>query len=97
MDERITSTSYVLPEVSIPGQGLSIESILIGQAKYSAAVQLGNWPAMTFNGDVDKYVQFITMFRTTFDNVIKDSSSLYNLLTHHVTEASKTSYCTLCL
>ena len=44
---------------------------------------------MTFNGDVEKYVQFITMFRTTFDNVIKDSSSLYNLLTCHMAGSAK--------
>ena len=46
-------------------------------------------PPITFNGDVDKYVQYITMFCITFDNVIKDSSSLYNLLTHHVTGPAK--------
>ena len=40
---------------------------------------------MTFNGHVDKYIQFVTMFRTTFDNVIKDPNALYNLLTRHVT------------
>ena len=44
---------------------------------------------MTFNRDLDKYVQFVTMFRTTFDNVIKDPSALYNLLTHHVTGPAK--------
>ena len=44
---------------------------------------------MTFNGDLDKYVQFVTMFRTTFDDVVKDSSALYNLLTRHVTGPAK--------
>ena len=44
---------------------------------------------MTFNGDVDNYVQFITMFQATPDNVIKDSSSLYNLLTRHVMGPAK--------
>ena len=98
MDERLASTSHVLSDVSIPGQGLSIASILIGLARYSVSVQLGNRPAMTFNGDVSKYVQFISMFRTTFNNVIKDSSSLYNLLTQHVTELAKQAIvCPLCL
>ena len=73
----------------VTGQGLYIESSLTGEFKYNAAVQLANRPAMTVNGDVDKHVHFITMFRTTFDNVIKDSNSLYNLLTRHVTGPAK--------
>ena len=89
LDERLNSTSRGLSDISAPGQGLTIESVLIGQAKYIAAIQLANRPAMTFNGDLDKYVQFVTMFRTTFDNVIKDSSALYNLLTRHVTGPAK--------
>ena len=44
---------------------------------------------MEFNGNVEKYVKFVTMFRTTFDNVINDPSSLYNLLTKHVAEPAK--------
>ena len=57
----------------------------IGQAKYSTAIQLGNRPTMTFNGDLHKYVQLVTMFQTMFDNIAKDSSALYNLLSRHVT------------
>ena len=44
---------------------------------------------MTSNGNLDKYVQFVTLFRTTFDNVVKDSSPLYNLLSCHVTGPAK--------
>ena len=90
MSECPTAASYVLPDVSMhTGRGLSIESILTGQAKYNAAFQMASQPSMTFNGEVEKYVQFITMFRTTFDNVIKDPSSLYNLLTCHVLGPAK--------
>ena len=44
---------------------------------------------MVFNREVEKYIQFLTMFRTTFDNVINDPSSLYNLLTKHVAGPAK--------
>ena len=75
--------------MQIGSQGLTIEADLSGQAKFSAAVQLGNKPSMTFNGDLDKYVQFVTMFRSTFDKTIKDSSALYNLLSLHITGPTK--------
>ena len=63
--------------------------ILNGQSMYNAAFQLASRPAMTFNDEVERYVQFITMLRTTLDNVIKDSSLLYNLLTRLVTGPAK--------
>ena len=69
--------------------GLSLETILTGQAKYNAAFQMASRPAMIFHGEVERYVQFITMFRTTFDEVIVDPNSLYNLLTKHVAGPAK--------
>ena len=80
--EWLNSASYAL----IIGHSIQWPRInnRIGQAKYSAAIQLGNRPTMIFNGDLDKYVQFVTMFRTMFDNVVKDSGALYNLLSRHV-------------
>ena len=71
------------------GRGLSLETILTGQAKYNATFQMASRPAMIFHGEVERYVQFVTMFRTTFDKVIADSSSLYNLLTKHVAGSAK--------
>ena len=88
-DERFNSTSHGLPDTPSYGQGLTIELVLVGQAKYTAAIQLGNRPTMTFNGDLDRYVQFVTMFRTTFDGVVKNSSAICNLLSLHVTGPSK--------
>ena len=87
--EQINSSSYALPGVQSNGQGLTIKSVLIRQAKFSAAIQLGNRPSIIFNGDLYKCVQFVTMFRSTFENVVKDSSALYNLLSRHVTGPTK--------
>ena len=67
----------------------SLETILTGQAKYNATFQMASRPAMIFHGEVERYVQFVTMFRTTFNNVIADSGPLYNLLTKHVAEPAK--------
>ena len=74
---------------SATGQGLNLETILTGQAKYNAAFQMASRPAMVFHGEIERYVQFVTMFRTTFDEVIADSSSPYNLLTKHVAGPAK--------
>ena len=87
--EQIHPLNYALPGGQSSVQGLTIESILIGQAKFSTAIQLGNRPTMTFNGDLDKYGQFVTMFRSTFDNIVNNSSALFNLLSRHVTGPAK--------
>ena len=47
LDERLNSTSGRLSDISSHGQGLTIESVLVGQAKFTAAIQLGNRPTMT--------------------------------------------------
>ena len=52
VDERLNSTSYALPGIRYIRQGLTIESVLVGQAKYTAAIQLGNQPTLTLNGDL---------------------------------------------
>ena len=44
---------------------------------------------MKFGGELNKYVQFVTMFRNTFDDTIKDSSALYDLLVRHVVGQAK--------
>ena len=62
---------------------------MIYQAKFNAAVQLGNSPKMKFNSDLNKYVQFVTMFSNNFDKTICDSSALYNLLERLVTGQAK--------
>ena len=50
---------------------------------------MASWPEMVFHGEIERYVQFVTMFRTTFDEVIADSGSLYNLITKHVAGLAK--------
>ena len=62
---------------------------MINQAKFNAAVQLGNSPTMVFSGELNKYVQFVTMFRNNFDKTIGDSSTLFNLLEHHLSGQAK--------
>ena len=57
---------------------------MIEQARFSAAVQLGNSPIMKFGGELNKYIQFITMFQNSFHNTIKDSVALYEILMRHV-------------
>ena len=37
---------------------------MINQAKFNAAVQPGSTPTMVFRGELIKYIQFVTMFRT---------------------------------
>ena len=44
---------------------------------------------MIFHGEIEHYMQFVTMFRSTFDEVIADSSLLYNLFTKHVRGLAK--------
>ena len=71
------------------GRGLSLEMILTGQAKYNAAFQMASQPSMVFRSEVKRYMQFVTMFRMTFDKVIADPGSLVNLLTKHVAGPAK--------
>ena len=62
---------------------------MIGQARFSTAIQLGNSPTMQFGGELSKYVQFITMFRNSFDKTIKDPVALYEILMRHVKGPAK--------
>ena len=55
----------------------------------STALQLGNAPTMLFGGELHKYVQFVTMFRNSFDKTINDSVALYEILLRHVKGPAK--------
>ena len=81
--DRIRASSTTL-ELLTGSTGVSIESIMVNQARLSAAVQLGNTPTMKFGGELNKYVQLVTMFRNTFHNTNKDPSALYKLHERHV-------------
>ena len=91
MKER-TPFSYPSTKLQTGSEGVSIEEFMIGQTLFSAAVQLGNSPTMKFGGELSKYVQFITMFRNSFDNTIKDPVALYEILMRHVYGPEKKSY-----
>ena len=39
---------------------------------------------MKFDGDLLMYVPFVTMFRDTFDNAIKNNAALFNILLRHL-------------
>ena len=85
MYDCIRGSSYTAPELITGSTGVSIESILINQARFNAAVQLGNTPTMKFDfGERYKYAQFVTKFQNTFDKTINDPSALHNLLERHV-------------
>ena len=72
------------PKIQTRGEGISIEDVMMGKACFSTAIQLGNSPTMQFGGKLSKYVQFITMFRNSFDKTIKDLVALYEILMRHI-------------
>ena len=86
-DELPTSYSVSQPQVS--GDGQSLAEIMMKQARFNTAIQLGNSPTMLFGGELHKYVQFITMFRNSFDKTINDLVALYEILMRHVKGPAK--------
>ena len=66
------------------GDGMSLADVMVNQARFSTTLQLGNFPTMLFGGELHIYVQFVTMFRNTFDKTINDSVALYDILMRHV-------------
>ena len=63
--------------------GASIEEALAKQTRFNTALSLGHSPTMFFGGELHKYVQFVTMFRNSFDKTINDSVALYKILLRH--------------
>ena len=49
LDEHFNSTSGGLSDISSYRQGLTINSVLVGQTKYNATIHLGTQPTMSFN------------------------------------------------
>ena len=66
------------------GDALSFKDAMMSQAHFSTAVLLGNSPTMIFTRELYKYVQFVTMFRNSFDQTINDSVALYEILLQHI-------------
>ena len=90
MSERKTEPSaYPAQRIQASGDELSIKDVMRNQARFSTAVQLGNAPTMLFSGELHKYVQFVTMFRNSFDKTINDPVALYEILMRHVKGPAK--------
>ena len=59
------------------------------QTRFNTAFSLGQLPMMIFGGELHKYVQFVTMFKNSFDETINDSVALYEILMRHVKGPAK--------
>ena len=57
--QRIQGSSFTTPNPLTRSTYLTTEAVMINQAKFNAAVQLGNTPTMVFNGELIKYVQLL--------------------------------------
>ena len=88
-DDDGSSTSRSIPRLQSSGDGLSIADVMANQARFSTALQLRNSPMMLFGGELHKYVQFVTMFRNTFNKNSNDSVALYDILMRHVKGPAK--------
>ena len=77
-------TSNAVLRFQSGGDGMSLANVMANQARFSTELQLGNSSTMLFSGELHKYVQFVTMFRNTFDKTINDSVALYDILMRHV-------------
>ena len=90
-DEKAESSpSRSFPQLQTNAEGLSITHVMMNQARFSTAVQLGNAPTMLFWGELHKYIQFVTMFRNSFNKTIIDLVALYQILMRDVTGPAKT-------
>ena len=69
--------------------GDSIARALAQQTRFNTAMALGRSPSMFFQGELYKYVQFVTMFRGTFDKTIADPVSLFEILLRHTKGPAK--------
>ena len=72
-------TSYFDSQLQSGGNRSSLDEVIMKQAHFNTAIQLGNSPTMIFGGELHKYVQFITMFRNSFDETINDPLTLYQI------------------
>ena len=83
------STSETSSSQEISNTGNAIAEALAQQTKFNVAMALGRCPSMYFAGELYKYVQFVTMFRGSFDKTINDPVALYEILLRHTTGAAK--------
>ena len=81
--------SYSSSQLPPGDNGSLLAEAMMKQACFHTAIQLGQSPTMVFWGELHKYVQFITMFRNSFDNTINDPVALYEKLMRHVKGPAK--------
>ena len=60
------------------------ETVLLEQAKFNTAMQLGSVPPTKFNSELKSYVPFVTMFKNNFESIITDSNSLFAILLRYL-------------
>ena len=63
--------------------GSSIAEAMARQTCFNTALSLGQSPTMIFGGELHKYVQFVTMFKNSFNKTINNSVALYEILMRH--------------
>ena len=84
-----TNSSHSTIERSECSTGDVISNAFAQQTKFNVAMDLGRCPSMYFSGELYDYVQFVTMFRGSFDKTINDSVALYEILIRHTTGSAK--------
>ena len=62
----------------------SFVEALAKQTRFNTELSLGPSPTTYFGGELHPYVQFVTMFRNSFDKTINDSVVLYEILLRHL-------------
>ena len=86
----INETPVVVESISDNSSaGDAIARALAQQTRFNTAMALGRSPSMIFQGELYKYVQFVTMFRGTFDKTIADPVSLFEILLRHTKGPAK--------
>ena len=69
--------------------GSSIAEAMARQTCFNTALSLGQSPTMIFGGELHKYVQFVTMFKNSFNKTINNSVALYEILMIHLKVPAK--------
>ena len=85
-DEQPASRFSSQPPPGDDGSSIAVAR----QTHFNNSLWLGQLLTMIFEGELHKYVQFITMFKNSFDETINDSVTLYKILMRHVKGSAKT-------
>ena len=88
-DRTSEPATYPAHRIQSSGDGLSTAEVMWNQVHFLTAISLGNAPDMMFSVELHKYVQFVTMFRNSFDNTINNPVALFEILLRHVKGPAK--------